>query len=117
MKAVALNIKEIIERSKDELLVLLSEEYGYRRWFWFPKMDSLQLKKWWKNLLTVDPYFMTPEPLPGDVIRVETEWYSTFNKLRDEGGQFLAHTHCDDDSFLIQPDGVRVFHAGYINKD
>jgi len=102
--------KELIGREKD-FLVLLEEEYGYRHWFWFPEMEPEILIRWWKSLKTVDPYFMTPEPLPGSVIYAEDMeyWYS----LDKSGKYFSAHTHCDDDSWLKIPNKDYVYHLGY----
>lgn len=30
-------------------IVILEEEYGYRRWFWFTQMTSKELESWWKR--------------------------------------------------------------------
>ena len=105
--------RDIETRSKDEVLVLLDEEYGYRRWFWFPKLSSEELIEWWKRLESVDPYFMTPEHLPGDVIQVEDEGLELFQELDLEETHFSAHIHCDDDSALQTPNGNRVYHHGF----
>ncbi len=64
---------EIEERYKEDFVVLLGEEYGYRKWFWFPSMSAAELEVWWSELETVEPYFMAPEPLPGDLYQVEEE--------------------------------------------
>ena len=96
---------------ENEFLVLLEEEYGYKHWFWFPKMDASELEKWWQKLETVDPYFMSPEPLPGDVIFAEDMdyWYA----LEEQGTYYQAHTHCDDDSWLMKPTEEYIYHKGY----
>jgi len=105
---------EIEARYKEELLVLLDEEYGYRKWFWFPSMPAEELEGWWTDLETVDPYFMTPEPLPGDLYQAEDEdEFDLYKNLEAGHGYYTAHTHCDDDSVLIRPDRTKVFHKGY----
>lgn len=105
---------DIESRYRSDFLVLLDEEYGYRKWFWFPSMGKHDLEKWWSQLETVDPYFMTPEPLPGELYQVEDDdEYDLFIKLDKAGSHYFAHTHCDDDSVLIKPDKTKLFHKGY----
>lgn len=105
--------KDILER-KNEFMVLLEEEYGYKHWFWFPKLTPFELEAWWKSLNTVAPYFMTPEPLPGDVIFAEDMEY--WGELQQQGKHYQAHTHCDDDSWLMRPSEKYVYHSGYIGE-
>lgn len=104
---------DIREKANDELLVLLNEEYGYRRWFWFPEMTASELMAWWECLESVSPYFMTPEPLPGNVIKVDHETSDIWEALDREEVHYSAHLHCDDDSILITPEGGRIYHRGY----
>lgn len=106
--------QEIENRYRSDFLVLLVEEYGYRRWFWFPLMGKDELEKWWTQLETVAPYFMSPKPLPGDLYQVEADdEYDLFMKLNKAGNNYSAHIHCDDDSLLIRPDKTKLFHRGY----
>lgn len=105
---------EIANRYKTDFLILLEEEYGYRCWFWFPDMHLVELESWWRNLESVVPYFMTPEPLPGDLYKVETEdEFYLFCELELSSKYHFAHIHCDDDSVLVQPDKTKIFHKGY----
>ena len=101
---------ELIGR-ENEFLVLLEEEYGYKYWFWFPKMNQDELEIWWETLETVDPYFMSPEPLPGDVIFAENMDY--WHALEEAKRHFTGHIHCDDDSWLKKPTGEYIYHKGY----
>lgn len=105
---------EIANRYKTDFLILLEEEYGYRRWFWFPDMPLVELESWWRNLETVDPYFMTPVPLPGDLYKAENEdEFDLFCELESSSNYHFAHIHCDDDSVLVKPDKTKIFHKGY----
>ncbi|MBO2646576.1 hypothetical protein [Shewanella algae] len=105
---------EIEKRYATDFLVLLEEEYGYRRWYWFPSMAPSELEDWWLRLESVDPYFMTPEPLPGDLYQVEDDdEFDLFVELEKTGKFYVAHTHCDDDSVLLKPDKTKLFHKGY----
>jgi len=106
-------MKTEISTRLNELLVLLTEEYGYRLWFWFPKMSENELVQWWKALESVDPYFMTPEPLPGDVLQVTEETDELFYQLKNENKYYRAYIHCDDDSVLKSPRGKSIYHKGY----
>lgn len=102
---------ESISIREYQTLVLLEEEYGFRCWYWYPNMSYDALIDWWLNLESVDPYFMTPEPLPGDVVLVNDmdEWLSLSRSKK----YFSAHMHCDDDSWLKPPSGQYLGHAGY----
>ncbi|MDM8549132.1 hypothetical protein QUF72_03605 [Desulfobacterales bacterium HSG2] len=107
-------MKEISKsRIDNEFVVLLSEEYGYRDWLWFPKMTPGELEEWWENLESVFPYFMTPEPLPGDVIEANDNLGNIYYELSGAGTHYSAHIHCDDDSFLMRPNGEKIFHKPY----
>ena len=105
---------EIKAYYKTKFLVLVNEEYGYRSWFWFPQMSPESLESWWLKLETVEPYFMTPEPLPGIIFQVhdDDEW-DLYSKLEASSKYFTAHIHCNDDSILIKPDKTKIFHKGY----
>ena len=107
---------EVEARWKKDFLVLLDEEYGYRSWFWFPSMSVSELEKWWKKLDSVEPYFMTPKPLPGGLYQASEDEIDLFLALEKSGKYYMAHTHCDDDSFLINLDGKKLFHKGYSGK-
>ena len=115
MKIIQVTMKvEITNRYKTNPLILLEEEYGYRRWFWFPNMSLAELELWWLNLETVTPYFMTPEPLPGDLYKAQSEdEFDLFCELESSSDYYCAHIHCDDDSVLMKPDKTKVFHKGY----
>jgi len=105
---------EIEKRYKKDFLILLTEEYGYRRWFWFPNISSDELILWWTQLESVKPYFMTPEPLLGDLYKAENEdEYELFIKLEESSIYYTAHIHCDDDSILIKPDKTKIYHQGF----
>lgn len=109
---------DIKHRSKKDFFVLLNEEYGYRRWFWFPDMSPEKLELWWLALESVDPYFMTPEPLPGTLYQVQTDdEFDLFNTLLDTNTVYYAHTHCDDDSFLMRPNKEKIHHKGLEARD
>ncbi len=104
----------ILESENRSFLVVLEEEYGYRHWFWYPDMTQVELEVWWKNLSSVEPYFMTPEPLPGrlDLVEDLDEWMEVDRSKK----HYYAHTHCDDDSILITPGGEKIYHEGYDGK-
>ncbi len=108
-----------IKSQLDQCLVLLEEEYGYRDWFWFPQMTPTELIKWWGDLESVGEYFFTPEPLPGDVIKVTEETRKLYRNLHKAGKYFQAHIHMDCDSYLQTPEGKLIYHAGCtdLNQD
>ena len=105
---------DISNKIENELTVLLCEEYGYREWFWFPEMSEAKLIQWWKDLESVEPYFMTPEPLPGTLIQVkEDNDFELFQQFEEKNKYFTSHIHCDDDSILVTPTGLKIQHKGF----
>lgn len=103
---------ELEQRCKNDFIVLINEEYGYRKWFWFPPMNAAELEAWWSGLESVDPYFMTPESLPGDLYEVRAEEaYARYKQLA--ASCHRLHLHCDDDSILICPNKTPLVHKGY----
>lgn len=104
-------MKDIFKNQKDELLVLIDEEHGFRQWFWFPKMKTEELELWWKSLKSVQPYFFHPKPLPGKVILCKDMDF--WNELYHKGIYYLCNLHCDFDSSLVSPTKESIYHAGW----
>jgi len=103
---------ELYGRSKKELFVYVCEEYGYRHWAWFPKMTPEELESWWRNLPTVNPYFMTPVDLPGEMVQI-TDLYSLMPVMEDiHNNSYSCHIHMDEDSYLRTPEGENIRHQG-----
>jgi hypothetical protein len=64
-------LQEVESRIKaGELIVYLNEEYGYRRWFWFPNLSLDELELWW-NAHDPKEYYHNIEKYPGDLYLVE----------------------------------------------
>ncbi len=77
-------------------------------------MSPTDLEEWWSKLESVEPYFMTPEPLPGDLYQAEDEdELDLFAELEKQSRYYSAHTHCDYDSVLLKPDKTKILHKGY----
>ncbi len=110
-----MNLNEIKNKMKNEFLILLEEEYGYREWFWFPEITKEELIVWWERLESVDSYFMTPEPLIGTLIEAkEKELHQFFSHLEEKQVYMQGHIHVDDDSYLKKPYGKGyIYHKGY----
>lgn len=136
----------IMGNSKDEIIVLLQEEYGYREWLWIPQMNEEELKQWWKSLPSVAPFFFSPD-LPGEKHQIwyqdaEDEDIFTAANPPDESDYFFlvevsgprevsaisrkervpknvwrAHLHTDNDSHLITPEGEMILHAGWVSDE
>ena len=111
-----LNLEGLKEKIETDFLVLLTEEYGYRLWFWFPNISEEKLLEWWKELESVDPYFMTPEPLDGWLIQATDELCDVYIELDKKGEYISAHFHCDDDSYIKLINGEIVHHKGYVKE-
>jgi hypothetical protein len=107
-----------IELQKDEAFVLVSEEFGYKYWFWFPQVSQKELIKIWKNSVSIDK-FNFHDVLPGKFILAggaNIEW-----NIREDLFDFLYGTKLtwsadifdDCDSVLITTFPRRyIYHKG-----
>jgi len=129
----------------DLITVYVQEEYGYRHWVWETGFTAEELTTWWQNLDSVMRFFFhTMETLPGTLHEsvaaprefylehfneegVE-EWYEGLRKPTyfeatrsteegDDSTIWYAHFHCDDDSHLVNSEGERFVHAGFVTED
>jgi hypothetical protein len=96
---------------RPETTILLTEEYGYRHWYWLPDRPLADLLDWWRGIFSVEPWFMSPLPLPGVLIEAsdcDPQWKCLFDtRLYIDG-----HINDDDDSELRLPSGDIVHHRG-----
>jgi hypothetical protein len=103
---------------KDEAFVLISEEFGYRYWFWFPEVSQKELIKIWKNTPRIDK-FNFGSVLPGKFIlagganiewSMKEEW---FYYLYGSRTTWIADIFDDCDSLLITSFPRRyIYHKG-----
>jgi len=95
-----------------ETTILLEEEFGYRLWFWIPGRPIAELIEWWRGLFSVEPWCVTPEPLPGILIHgMPSEQWNELYATR----QFIwGHINDDDDSELRLPSGEAIYHQGRV---
>jgi len=111
-----LTLESLKEKIETDFLILLTEEYGFREWFWFPTLSEEELVEWWKNLESVDFYFMTPEPLEGWLVEMTKELADLYFELQSSKRYIKAHLHCNDDSYIELPNGEIVHHKGYVKE-
>ena len=111
-----LTLESLKEKIETDFLILLTEEYGFREWFWFPDMNEGTLLDWWKNLESVDSYFMTPEPLNGWLVEMSEELAELYFELRNSKQYITAHLHCNDDSYIELVNGEIAHHQGYVKE-
>ena len=99
----------------DEAFVLVSEEFGYRYWFWFPEVSKKELVKIWKNTERIDK-FNFHQVLPGKFIlagganvewSIKEEW---FYFLYGNRTTWIADIFDDCDSLLITTAPKRYIH-------
>jgi DNA ligase D-like protein (predicted 3'-phosphoesterase) len=101
--------QNILRRAENELMILISEEYGYREWFWFPQMSASKVEFWWQTQERINDSTIWTD-LPGEVIG--DEYQELWGKLKRSGRYYNAHMHTDEDSFLQRPDGKAIIHKG-----
>jgi hypothetical protein len=100
---------------RDEAFVLVSEEFGYRYWFWFPEVSQKKLVSIWKNTERIDK-FNFQKVLPGKFIlagganvewSMKEEW---FYFLYGNRTTWIADIFDDCDSLLITTTPKRYIH-------
>jgi hypothetical protein len=91
---------------KDEAFVLVSEEFGYRYWFWFPEVSQKELIRLWQRQERIDKFNFI-NVLPGKFILAggaNVEWSvreDLFYFLYGNRITWIADIFDDCDSLLI----------------
>ena len=128
-----MNFTQIKQRTENELVVAIDEEWGYRAFLWFPGMTGTELEAWWTNLEDVETFWRT-EPgtrtrlrrgWPGEFIDAEEsdELYALWSSLF-RGGPYRSNIDMNGDNDLQNPytylkriDGAVFLHRGAFNRD
>lgn len=87
--------------------VLLSEEFGYASWYWYPGMEPRHLVRWFRGVTGAGsgaPFFS--KDLPGRLVRVTS--MAQFSAQWSSGKWWTAHAHWTDDSYLRSPEGETI---------
>lgn len=111
----------LAERCKNELVVAIDEEYGYRLWLWFPGLSPESLEDWWRRLEDVETFWTTDrEDWPGDIY--ETDQIGELFDLwmeQWENAPYIApidtnyQTDMEDpDTYLQRRGGAPILHQG-----
>ncbi len=91
--------------TKSLFCVLLSEEFGYASWYWYPGMEPRHLVRWFRGVTGTGsggaPFFS--KDLPGRLARVTS--MEQFRAQWTSGKWWIAHAHWADDSYLRSPEG------------
>jgi hypothetical protein len=106
--------------------VLLTEEYGYRSWYWSTELCEDELIDWWKS----QDRRPIISKLPGEIFELYPnsyegpgEWFlvrengESYGTIRISHGGWEAHIHDDEDTYLQKPDGEIVKHKGRLNGE
>lgn len=103
---------------KDEPVVLLEEEFGYRNWIWLPRCSSEELVRWWKRQKNMSKFYFSPRDMKkGELFHMDwgVLWkVELFYRLEKTGLCWTSHLFDDTDSFLISPRGRFITHSGYL---
>jgi hypothetical protein len=124
-----------ISVEKDEALVTLEEEFGFRNYIWKPEMTCTDFEKWWKRQHLIDVLYTK---LPGKLINVDKIIqrcdFRPYNSLEDMMTKleeynlniyferwvlldksnlcYRAHFFDDVNSYIITPNGRTIYHMG-----
>jgi hypothetical protein len=108
-------------------LVLVSEEYGYKNWFWFPRKPKSEVIKWWKRqhnkpkrwpiqFTQIGEFIHAEHYVKNESKLLETDlfyrlWYE-LKALRLDS-IWSAHVFNDEDTYLLPSKNLDVYHADY----
>jgi hypothetical protein len=107
-------------------LVLISEEYGYKNWFWFPRKSKKEVIKWWKRqhnkpnrwpiqfteigeFVSASYYKNASELLETDLLY--SLWYKLKNMRLDS--IWFSHVFNSEDTYLLLRKNLDVYHADF----
>ena len=106
--------------------VLLTEEYGYRSWYWSTEMNEDELVGWWESQDN-KPII---SKLPGEVFELypnsregPDNWFlirsngEAFGEISISRGGWTAHIHDEEDTYLQKPNDKTVMHKGRRNGE
>jgi hypothetical protein len=112
--------------------VHIEEEYGYRQWLWMPEATVEELKKWWRELPTVAPFFYSgPANFPGEISQIYFHTRDSFQMVTEGDGRNLTavsdlltlptdaiymHIHDDSDSYMRHGEEL-IHHAGKVSEE
>lgn len=103
-------------RERERFVVLLSEEFGFASYWWWPALGPAELEGWWRAIRNGSgsggaPYFFGPGGWPWPKRRVQgAEEAARWQAQWTSGVFYTAHAHWDDDSWLRAPDGRTILH-------
>lgn len=70
-----MDVVEIRQRAKREVVVAIEEEWGFRYFIWIPGMSGAELESWWLAMEDVETFWKTE---PGTKIRLRHGWPGEF---------------------------------------
>ncbi len=100
-----------------QVVVELSEEYGYRTWYWFTGMNKPDLIRFWEDMDSVNEHFWNPsKTLPGQLVPADA-YPGAVNT-----STWYGHIHENSDSYLqsTDPDTTEVItyhHKGLLIEE
>jgi hypothetical protein len=106
-----------ISVKKDEALVTLENEFGYKNYIWKPEMSCKEFERWWKRQHHIDVLDTT---LPGKLIDVDKiikrhafKPYSNIEEMFEHMEQYYLHIYFER-WVLLDKSGL-CYHAHFFD--
>ncbi len=93
--------------------LLLTEDHGCCEWFWMPDRSIEETIEWWRGLDSVEPYFLSPQLLPGLTIKACSETFDFWYAMQNSGHYYPVSLNEDYWSAIISPSGEHIHHKNY----
>lgn len=122
---------EKVRQYTEGIVVLRDIDYSSECGFWLVPMRGSEFEQWWRSQPTFSSnpdgaldglyavFNETPPPhsklnLPGELLVAETQdEVDLWVKMAEAKDHYFCNLCCDEDSYLRQPDGKIIRHAGF----
>jgi hypothetical protein len=107
-------MENIEYRLKSEVCVLISEDWGWQEWFWFPQMTKQELVAWWREQLSIPWPSDHPEAFPGDLILIKKTYESELwtKAITEKIAEFSCLIDFEYVTYLADKHGDKIYHSG-----
>ncbi len=92
-------------RLANELFVTIEEEWGYREWFWFPRISAQELESWWCSQQNIESFWGWAG---SQKCAMQEDWPGEFVLIKEEDDLQLWSESFRYTAYISHIDGNRV---------
>jgi len=117
--------------NKNQTVVAVDEEFGYKRYIWISDFSNRELEQWWRRQHNIGKFYFNPPSIKHGVFIKDKSYdyqfgnefwdfnmcnsvvWNIWNNLWDHNLTYRCHIFDDECSFLRTPRGRFINHMGY----